>query len=202
MLEALTLHAQQASGALNTLIETDPAGDNNAQQKVEQCAQEIKAAKTAAKKVLANLTEEVCRTFITPFDREDLQELANSIYLIPKLISKIYSRMVLNQLWVSHDDFHRFSVIIVRQSEALNELMKGLSRGLQPNVIQQKAAVLYELEDQSDETLGQLMADLFKHTDDPRQWLLRKDLYEMLEDVTDHYRDAAAVGLRIVLKHS
>ena len=32
--------------------------------------------------------------------------------------------------------------------------------------------------------------------------ILRKDIYEMMEDVTDMYRDAANIALRIVLKHT
>ncbi len=50
--------------------------------------------------------------------------------------------------------------------------------------------------------LGQLLKNLFKGDRDIRDLILRKDVYDMLEKVLDRYRDASAVALQIVLKHS
>lgn len=197
MLQTLAGHAQTASVALNRLVEHPQ--DSTLQTTLTQ---EIAATKTAAKQVYNQLVTEVCTTFITPFDREDIQELSTAIYLIPKLIHKSNQRMRQHHLGSFHGDFGRFSGIIVRQSTVLVELMRGLEKGLKPTLIHEKSGILYELEDQGDDTLGTLISELFASELPVRELILRKDLYEMLEDVTDYYRDAAAVAMRVVLKHS
>ncbi len=195
----LTHHAETASHALHHLVEALLTHDTAL---LHQCEAEITKAKQEAKKVYYTINEEVCRTFITPFDREDIQELATCIYLIPKSVDKIANRLHRHELNCYNDDFKRFTTLITRQSAALRDLMHGLTKGMQPTVIHEKAGILYELEDQGDETLGSLLFDVMRSQLDVRELLMRKDLYDMLEAVTDYYRDAAAVGLRIVLKHS
>jgi uncharacterized protein len=199
MLQTLAEHAQAASHALHQLTD---ANTSAAPSQAEPLTQAIAQTKTAAKQVYNQLVTEVCTTFITPFDREDIQELGTAIYLIPKLIHKSNQRMRQHHLTCYNGDFSRFSAIIMRQSTVLLELMYGLQKGLKPTIIHEKSAILYELEDQGDETLGSLISSLFESDLPVRELLLRKDLYEMLEDVTDYYRDAAAVAMRVVLKHS
>ena len=65
-----------------------------------------------------------------------------------------------------------------------------------------KARQLQELENKGDAILGELLVELFRNSTDPRDLILRKDIYDMLEKVIDRYRDAAGVALQIVLKHS
>src|SRR3954447_27001492 len=44
------------------------------------------------KRITQQLTEELSKTFITPLEREDIQELAASLYKIPKTVEKIGER--------------------------------------------------------------------------------------------------------------
>lgn len=196
LLKALTRHAREASEALHHWV------SNTDSHVHEQCLSQVKRAKRDAKESVRTITEEACRTFITPFEREDIQELANALYRIPKIIEKVGDQMQAHRLGQREGDLKRFTTLIVRQAEAMDELMVGLCGGLQPNVIHEKAAILDEMEDQGDEAFNQLVTALFRDEADLKELLLRKDLYDLLEDVTDFYRDAAGVGLRIVLKHS
>jgi uncharacterized protein len=199
LLEDLASCAHKASHALHAWVK-EPAQQDSALQ--QRCSAEITSAKNTANTLLTTTTKEVCQTFITPFDREDIQELANTLYVIPKMVDKVRSRMLRHNIQPSQNDMGRFSSLIVRQADQFEGLLHGLVKGQQANVIHEKAAVLYELEDQGDETFSLLLAELFSEQRDARELMLRKDLYELLEDVTDCYRDAAGVCLRIVLKHS
>lgn len=196
MMQSLARCAHQASYALHHWVE-------NPDEAVHaKCRKEIDEAKQVAKDELRTTVEEVCRTFITPFDREDIQELCTQLFLIPKLIGKIADRMELHHMEPMDKDINRFTRLLVAQADAMTDLMKGLVDGLKPNLINAKASALYELEDQGDEVFSDLIGSLFATERPARELILRKDLYELLEDVVDCYRDAAAVGLRIVLKHS
>ena len=44
------------------------------------------------KQITQELTEQLCKTFITPLEREDIQALAAALYKIPKTVEKIAKR--------------------------------------------------------------------------------------------------------------
>ncbi len=197
MLKELDGYASVSSRALKTLVSQrqDPAA-------LQLASEQIVKSRREAKNTLEIITQEICRTLITPFDREDIQEFATTLYQIPKLISKITERVLMHNMHSFHGDFELFVAIIERQAQAMNTVLDEFSGKLNSRTINAKAAILYELEDQGDAVLGQLIASSFRDIEDTRELILRKDIYEMLEDVTDQYRDAASVALRIMLKHT
>lgn len=196
MLNDLGKLAYEASHSLKILI------DSKDETAITKASEDISLAKTEAKKINQSLTEEACRTLVTPYDREDMQEFASVMYDVPKLIEKIKDRMQTHELKDHNGDFSNFASIICRQAEAMEQVLEELAGKLTTKTIHNKAAVMHELEDQGDNILGEIIERSFRDIEDTRELILRKDLYEMLEDVTDFYRDAANVALRIVLKHS
>jgi len=196
MLDELERHARDSARLLKQLIETDDP------EKINEADVGIATAKSEAKLVIEVLTEEVCRTLITPFDREDMQEFAIELYNVPKVIEKVKDRMLTHHLKPRNGDFNKFVEIINRQADAMQAVSAELTGRLSTKTINAKVAVLHELEDQGDMVLGQMIVHAFRDFEDTRELILRKDLYEMLEDVIDYYRDAANVALRIILKHS
>jgi uncharacterized protein Yka (UPF0111/DUF47 family) len=166
--------------------------------------QPMSDARLAAKQALRTLIEEICRAFITPFDREDLQELAEALYRISGMVDTIQQRMHVHHLHSLDGDFQRMTQICVHQGEHLVALIEGLNRNEKASILQEKVTVLYDLEDQADKTALELEHNLFKHDPipDALNLIVRKDLYQNLENVTDAFRDVAAIALRIILKHS
>jgi uncharacterized protein Yka (UPF0111/DUF47 family) len=187
-LGALHLKAFMESG-------TDQARHAEAKKAVREC-------KVAAKKLSTKVTEELCYSFITPFDREDIQDFTLSLYLIAKIIDKICTRMDLHGLGMEHGDFTRQTDLIVQEAYAMEDMVAELVKGHNNERIVQKVSILHDLENKGDELLGELLAKLFKEERSARDLILRKDIYDMLEKVIDRYRDAAAIALQIVLKHS
>jgi uncharacterized protein len=153
---------------------------------------------------LRTLVEEICRSFITPFDREDLQELAEGLYRISASLDGIQERMHAHGLRPIDGDFQRISQIVIHQVDHLVSLIDGLNQNEKPSILQEKVSVIYDLEDQADNTALELERLLFSKVPVPdvRDLILRKELYQALEDVTDFNRDIAAIALRIILKHS
>lgn len=197
MLKDLESHANTSARLLKTLVEK-----RDDRQAIKQAAEGIYKSKRESKKSMEVITQEICRTLITPFDREDIQEFSHVLYGIPKLIAKITDRMLTHDIHPFNGDFNKFVEIIEREADAMSSVVAELSGKLNSKTINNKAAILHELEDQGDVILGQLIASSFHDIADTRELILRKDIYEMLEDVTDLYRDAANVALQIILKHS
>lgn len=197
IIEDMIKHAHTSVSELTTLVHSDDI------EQQKQAAENIKAAKAEAKEAFRLMNYEVCRTFVTPFDREDLQEFATTLYHIPKLISKVQDRLLANQLVPKEDDFSKLVDVASRQAILLDEIMIMLKKTPNLKVMNDKVEAIHEQEDKGDQLLGEFIAKLFASDTVPApRMILRKDVYEMLEDVTDHYRDCANVALRIVLKHS
>ncbi len=197
LIQDLEAHAGASALLLKDLIEkrNDPAA-------IAEIGRGISSHKREAKKLLEIVNQEIARTLITPFDRDDIQAFSVLIYNIPKQIEKIKERILTHEIYPFNGDFNKFVAIIERQADALSAVVAELSEKFNPQALNAKAAVLDELEDQGDAVLGQLIASSFHDIADVRELMLRKDIYEMLEDVTDLYRDAANVAHQIVLKHS
>lgn len=197
LLEGLSTQARECAIHLKTFVESTDAG---AQAKA---ADAITASRRQSKDVTAQITAELCRTYITPFDREDIQDIAADLYKIPKTIEKIKERLSSHGISSVKGDFSRQIDVIVAEAEAMEEMVKELIKPAHDDErIIAKARQLQELENKGDAILSELLVALFKNNTDARDLILRKDIYDMLEKVVDRYRDAAGVALQIVLKHS
>jgi len=196
MLTELTALAANSAHMLDVLVK------NASPESTAQAAKQIAENKTRAKKLSQDVHAAVCRTFITPFDREDLQELNTVLYFIPKLIHKTQLRIETYQIYNWEDDLAQFTTVIVRQTDALKELIALVNGKRNLNDMYSLTAVLHELEDQGDTLLVQLTAKSFYAMDDVKHLFLRHDVYRLLEQVTNTYRDCANLAMNIVLKHS
>lgn len=196
LLEQLAVQASTCAHHLKTFVESKDASDR------ERAGQAISDSRAEAKKLAAEMTRELCRTFVTPFDREDIQNISSDLYKIPKTIEKVKERLAMHGMSLDKGDFLPQIDLIVQESEAMETMVRDLARGQKSRQVQDKVALLYELEHKGDAILGDLLVSLFKNSNDARDLILRKDIYDMLEKIIDRYRDAAGVALQMVLKHT
>lgn len=195
LMRALNTQAEKSALLLREFIAADgPARDD--------VGRRIATAKAEAKALSEKITREVSLSFITPFDREDIQEFCTHLYKIPKTIDKIRERLELHAIKSDGAGFGRQVDLIVQEAVAMQDIVEALTRKGGEKAIVEKVNVLHDLETRGDEVLGQLLKQLFQDTQDARALILKKDIYDMLEKVLDRYRDASAVALQIVLKHS
>jgi len=192
----LCTKANLCAGFLKTYIE---APDLAAREKVRE---NIAACRAQSKAIMKNMTDELCRSFITPFDREDIQSFAQYLYRIPKIIEKVVQRMELHGLKGARADFCRQIDLIVEESRVMGETVTDLIHRNHTKQVMQKVTQLQELEQKGDDILQELLMSLFSEEHDVKDLILHKDIYDLLEKVIDCYRDAANVTLQIVLKYS
>jgi uncharacterized protein Yka (UPF0111/DUF47 family) len=193
-----TLSAQAGACAhhLKSYIESPDAPARKAShQKITDC-------RAQSKTVMNSLTDALCLSFITPFDREDIQNFSQNLYRIPKMIDKAVLRMELHGLSGAKEDFTRQVDLIVDESKAMEDIVDELIHKRNTKKITEKVMLSHDLEQKGDNVLQELLASLFTEERDVKDLLLRKDIYDMLEKVIDCYRNAAAVVLQIVLKYN
>ena len=196
LLEQLTAEAAISAQNLKELITaSQPAQKQDA-------GQSIALSKGRAKQISADVTVELCRSFVTPYDREDIEAFSNHLYKIPKTIEKIKERLDLYGLEKDLTSFERQTDLIVAESKALEDLVNALTARKKSQDLIAKVARLKELETEGDRVLNELLAELFRESRDPRDLILQKDLYDMLEKVIDRFRNVGSIVLQIVLKYS
>jgi uncharacterized protein Yka (UPF0111/DUF47 family) len=194
-IEQLSGEAHTSATHLKTFVES-----KDARVRTEAGAAII-ACRMQAKKLSAEVTQELCLTFITPFDREDIQAFSTNLYKITKTIDKTREYIDLHHLG-DVTELSRQIVLILQEADGMNAMVQALIKGGKAGEIVEKAALLDALENKGDAVLSELRVELLEKVQDARQFVLRKDVYDLLERVIDGYRNAAGVALQIVLKHS
>jgi hypothetical protein len=194
-LYAMAKVAHQSCQSLQTLANTTDAAQ------IEKLSAEILGAKNESKGLFEAMTTALYKSFITPYDREDMQELATTLYKIPKRANKIKSRLMAYDVSAHRDRLMVFLNIALDQATALEEMIEDFNhhRMTKVHAIGQR---IHELEDKSDDLLAQHLTALTDEHTNIKDFILMKNIFDLLEKMTDAFRDASDLAMRISLKHS
>ena len=154
------------------------------------------------KKITEEISEAVYTTFITALEREDIEDLSNALYKIPKTVEKFSERILLAPQYVRGVDFSMQISLLERATDMVLEMIKTLRGGMDLETIKELNDKLQYLESEADKHMMTLYKELFSGKHEPLQVIVLKDLYELLEKVIDRCRDSGNVIAHIVLKSS
>jgi uncharacterized protein Yka (UPF0111/DUF47 family) len=154
------------------------------------------------KRITEQISEAVYTTFVTALEREDIEELSNALYKIPKTVEKFTQRVLMAPQHVRGIDFSKQISLLERATEIVLELVKSLRDGMDLEKVKELNDKLQFLEGEADKQMMVLYQDLFDGKHAPLQVIVLKDLYELLEKIIDRCRDAGNVIAQIALKNS
>lgn len=154
------------------------------------------------KQITQELTEQLCKTFITPLEREDIQALAAALYKIPKTVEKIGERLLICPGDLQGRSFRKHLELLDQAAEAVLAMVKELRKGIDAVSAREKNARLQTIEGDADKLELELLRDLYHGDYDAKHIIFLRDIYELLEKVIDRCRDAGNIILQIVLKYS
>jgi uncharacterized protein len=148
------------------------------------------------------LTHEVInllnRTFVTPFDRDDMYRLASVIDDICDHVDEAADNIDAYEVRDVPESAHRQAEVIYRAAGRLHEAVE-LLEGFQDSARQ--LAALRELEDEGDRLSREAIAELFRSGADPLTIIRWKDIHEQLEEAVDACENAADVLEAILVKN-
>jgi uncharacterized protein Yka (UPF0111/DUF47 family) len=154
------------------------------------------------KYITEQISTAVYTTFVTALEREDIEQLSNALYKIPKTVEKFTERALLAPQFVRGIDFSRQISLLERATDIVLELVKSLRHGRNLEQVKELNDKLQFVEGEADKQILALYQDLFSGRHEPLQVIVLKDLYELLEKVIDRCRDAGNVIAHIALKNS
>ncbi len=154
------------------------------------------------KQITKEISTAVYTTFVTALEREDIEDLSNALYKIPKTVEKVSERILVAPKFVRGIDFSKQIGLLERATDIVLAMIKTLRSGMDLESIKELNDKLQFLEGEADKHMMTLYKDLFNGRHEPLQVILLKDLYELLEKIIDRCRDAGNVIAHIVLKNS
>lgn len=193
LLEASAESASSSAKALIELLST-PA--------TEQSLEKFKEARRREKDLFGQISEELVNTFVTVLEREDIEALSSALYKIPKVVEKFAERYTLALSRIGDIDFKSRAVMLEQACEVLEQMVGLLRQGMDLDKIKGLNDQLQAIEGEADRQILELYRDVYAHETDPIQYLVRIDLFEILEKAIDRCRDAGNVVYHIILKNS
>lgn len=154
------------------------------------------------KKITSRITEELCRTFVTPLEREDIEALSRVLYRIPKTIEKLVERLSIYPGRVPREGLIRQATYLGKAAEAVVFMVGQLRHSPSIEKITEANDRLQFAEGEADKYMLELLKDLYQGSYDAKETVILQDLFEMLERSIDRCRDAGNVIFQIVLKYS
>ena len=183
-------NAVAISRLLVRLLEEFPADGN--------LLREIKTSEHEGDRITRELVDLLNRTFVTPFDRDDIYNLAGAIDDICDHVDEAAGNIAGYGVERIRPAAKEQSQVILQSAERLHEAVSRLE-GFKDSSRQLHA--LRDLEDEGDRLNRDAIADLFATEQNPISIIRWKDIHEQLEEAVDACENAADVLEAIVVKN-
>src|SRR4051795_6116304 len=180
--DLLEASAQQADSSVHHLVALLGKLEHH---EPPQSLEEFVASRREDKRITQELTEQLCKTFITPLEREDIQALAAALYKIPKTVEKIGERILICPGDLRARHFNKHVELLDRAAETVLAMVKDLRKGIDAATAREKNARLQTIEGDADSLELELLRDLYHGDYDAKQILFLQELFELLEKVID-----------------
>jgi predicted phosphate transport protein (TIGR00153 family) len=171
-------------------------GDFN---EVEKRVAEIKYAEHKGDQITRSVMTKLNKTFITPFDREDIHALSSALDDVMDLVDAAASRLITYKVKFVTPGAFQLANVILRGSEILEKAISELNK---PQNILKYCEQLNQIEEEGDRIKGECIAKLFEDSMEAIEIIKWKEIYEVLEAATDKCEDVADVLAAVVLKGS
>ena len=169
--------------------------------KVEAAIQLIRNEEHAADDLSHQALERLDRTFITPFDREDIHQLVGELDDIIDEIDALAKRVPLFHVKEMHPDFLKQTDVLVTATIAVKEAVHRLRKSRKLSDLSDKLIEIHHLESVGDDNHHGAMDRLFSGGTEALEVMKWKELYDYIENAIDGCEDVGNTLERIVLKN-
>jgi uncharacterized protein len=145
---------------------------------------------------------ELGRNFITPFDREDIHYLATAL---DDICDYIYaSAKKINFYKVNPDDvgFHKMAELILNSCTEVQKAVAELRDMKNLRKITDAMVLINSIENQADDVFDMSIEKLFETEPDAKEVIKKREIYQVMEIITDKCEDVANVIESIIIKYA
>ena len=148
-----------------------------------------------------DIMEQLNKSFVTPIDREDINEIAKVLDNITDAIEATAHRFRMFNVKVVTDEAKALSKLIVECTTELKGVMIELKHMKTSKDLNSKVIEVNRIEDAGDDIYRAAITSLFTNGMNPIEVIKWKEIYELLENSLDACEDVANIVEGIVMKH-
>jgi predicted phosphate transport protein (TIGR00153 family) len=145
---------------------------------------------------------ELGQNFITPFDREDIHSLATALDDIADYIYSTGKKINLYKIDPSDQAIQKMADAIKESVLAVNSAVTGLRDLKNTQKIMGCIIKINNIENQADDIFDLSIENLFEHEQDMKTLIKKREIYKLMEIVTDKCEDAGNVMESIIVKYA
>ncbi|MGC9325278.1 MAG: DUF47 domain-containing protein [Desulfomonilia bacterium] len=164
--------------------------------------QEMRDMEHQADEIAHEIIERLNKTFITPFDREDIHSLTTELDSVIDMLYTITNRMRVYNIHEINPDLVEFSKIIEMSVRALANAIEGLQDSRHPQAAFQSIVEVNRLENVGDTMRDTILARLFENSPDPIFLIKWKEIFQFTEMVLDICEDVSHIVESILVKQA
>jgi predicted phosphate transport protein (TIGR00153 family) len=200
--ELFTRHAQLVVASAEELHRLLHDGD-----RVEHYCRQIFARETEADEITRQVLTAVRRTFITPFDRSDIQDLITSMDDAIDQMNKTAKSITLFEVRHFEPQMQQMGDVILEAAKLVLEAVPLLSNiGKNSGLLNQLTEKIIRVEEHADYLHDQGRKALFiacRQSGDANamRYIIGNDIYDHLERVVDRFEDVANEISALVVDH-
>jgi uncharacterized protein len=165
-------------------------------------AERIATIEKAADKIARDTLRLLHQTFITPLDRNEIHALITRLDDILDLVEDVAHSMALYEIRDPGDAATGLARLCLASAEKVKAAVALLGQSGQDAAITSLCEEIDRLEGEADQVMRAALARLFADERDPMRVIKMKELYELLESVTDRCQDVANVIEGILLERA
>jgi predicted phosphate transport protein (TIGR00153 family) len=169
---------------------------------VEASVAEITELEHKGDTITHDIMARVHRTFVTPFDREDIVQLAHSLDDIIDFIHAAADSMLLYRVDRPGPRAKELSEIIVQAAEEVERVIPQIRKRIILSQVLKRCVEINRLENVADRVYRSAMAELFSDSSDMAKIIKWREIYAHMESATDRCEDVANVLEGVALKHA
>ena len=193
LFENLAGHAVTAAVHLRDLLKHYPQHEVHLQK--------IRDEEHAADQLSHTALERLDRTFITPFDREDIHALVGTLDDIVDTIDALAKRLPMFHVKTIEPTFMQQAEVLVQSTAHVKEAVHKLRKTRKLSDLKETLIAIHHSESVGDDNHHSAMRHLFDGTVDALEVLKWKELFDLIEESIDGCEDVGNVVERIVLKN-
>ncbi|MFC2022758.1 DUF47 domain-containing protein [Chloroflexota bacterium] len=172
-------------------------------QDIEQKINEISELEHHGDNLTHQVIAQLHRSFITPFDREDIALLAHSMDDVTDFIHAAADAMLIYNVSKPTQRARELADIIVQATLEVERAMPRLRRsGAELKHILDHCVEINRLENMADRVYRAALAELFTDSKDIPHVIKWREIYGHMESATDRCEDVANVLEGVALKHA
>ena len=174
----------------------------NSWEHVEGKAAEITELEHKGDTITHEIMSRLNRTFVTPFDREDIVQMAHSLDDVTDFIHSAADAMVLYKVERPGERAKELADIIVQAAEEVEKVLPQLKKRIVLTSVLKRCVEINRLENLADRVYRSAIAELFDDSTDMAHIIKWREIYAHMESATDRCEDVADVLEGVAIKHA